>query len=133
MASLNLNKYKQVQHLLEDAEERAEIAENSLSKFRAKSRSSVNVRGLLGIGGGGLPPSASAGTVLLRSVGFFDFCSLIFELCSQTSASLMSARHFLANNLDVNQTIDDERGEMEGMELEMNNLMSQSINEEEDE
>ncbi|VDK27060.1 unnamed protein product [Gongylonema pulchrum] len=38
LATHNLGKYRQLQHMLEDAEERADIAENSLSKMRAKSR-----------------------------------------------------------------------------------------------
>ncbi|WKX94490.1 hypothetical protein Q1695_011624 [Nippostrongylus brasiliensis] len=43
VANLNLQKYRQIQHQLEDAEERADVAENSLSKMRAKSRSSASV------------------------------------------------------------------------------------------
>uniref|UniRef100_A0AC35UIR9 Myosin motor domain-containing protein n=1 Tax=Rhabditophanes sp. KR3021 TaxID=114890 RepID=A0AC35UIR9_9BILA len=44
----NLQKYRNLQHMLEDAEERADIAENSLAKIRAKSRSVVGGRmGLL--------------------------------------------------------------------------------------
>lgn len=34
-------KYRQLQHILEDAEERADIAENSLAKMRAKARSNM--------------------------------------------------------------------------------------------
>ncbi|KAI1730163.1 myosin head (motor domain) domain-containing protein [Ditylenchus destructor] len=45
LSSVNLTKYRQLQHVLEDAEERADLAENSLSKVRAKSRSSANVMG----------------------------------------------------------------------------------------
>lgn len=66
IASMNLTKYKQIQHMLEDAEERADLAENSLAKFRAKSRSSVNVHGLMVAGG--LRPSASSAAVLHHSV-----------------------------------------------------------------
>ena len=43
VANVNLQKYKQLTHQLEDAEERADSAENSLSKMRAKSRSSASV------------------------------------------------------------------------------------------
>ncbi|KRZ15247.1 Myosin-4 [Trichinella zimbabwensis] len=39
LASLNLSKYRQLQHQLQDAEERADVAENSLAKMRAKNRS----------------------------------------------------------------------------------------------
>lgn len=39
LANLNLQKFRQIQHQLDDAEERADHAENSLSKMRAKSRS----------------------------------------------------------------------------------------------
>ena len=39
---MNLAKYRKVQHELEDAEERADAAENTLGKLRAKNRSSVS-------------------------------------------------------------------------------------------
>ena len=42
IAALNLNKYRKVQHELEDAEERASQAENQLSKVRAKNRSTAS-------------------------------------------------------------------------------------------
>lgn len=35
---MNLQKYRQLQHQLEDAEERADLAENSLAKIRARAR-----------------------------------------------------------------------------------------------
>uniref|UniRef100_A0AAF5I0Q2 Myosin motor domain-containing protein n=1 Tax=Strongyloides stercoralis TaxID=6248 RepID=A0AAF5I0Q2_STRER len=48
LVAANLNKYRQLQHMLEDAEERADMAENSLAKMRAKSRSQIGGRsGLL--------------------------------------------------------------------------------------
>lgn len=37
---MNLAKYRKVQLELEDAEERADMAENTLAKFRAKNRAS---------------------------------------------------------------------------------------------
>ncbi|XP_013068443.2 myosin heavy chain, striated muscle-like isoform X4 [Biomphalaria glabrata] len=43
IAAINLAKYRKVQTELEDAEERADSAEGSLSKLRAKNRSSVSV------------------------------------------------------------------------------------------
>merc|ERR1711893_322224 len=39
IAAVNLAKYRKVQHELEDAEERADMAENTLAKLRAKNRS----------------------------------------------------------------------------------------------
>ncbi len=42
IAAVNLAKYRKVQHELEDAEERAEMAENTLTKLRAKNRTSVS-------------------------------------------------------------------------------------------
>ncbi|VDM65006.1 unnamed protein product [Strongylus vulgaris] len=54
VANLNLQKYRQIQHQLEDAEERADVAENSLSKMRAKSRSNASAAP------GGLQTSQSA-------------------------------------------------------------------------
>jgi len=42
IAAVNLAKYRKVQHELEDAEERADMAENTLSKLRAKNRSSAS-------------------------------------------------------------------------------------------
>jgi len=43
IAAVNLAKYRKVQNELEDAEERADSAENSLSKLRAKNRGSVSM------------------------------------------------------------------------------------------
>ena len=43
IAAVNLAKYRKVQNELEDAEERADTAENTLQKLRAKNRSSVSV------------------------------------------------------------------------------------------
>jgi hypothetical protein len=43
LANVNLQKYRQIQHQLDDSEERADVAENSLSKMRAKNRSSASV------------------------------------------------------------------------------------------
>lgn len=60
LATVNLQKYRQIQHQMEDAEERADVAENSLSKMRAKNRSSASLAP-----GGGLQTSASA--AVLRS------------------------------------------------------------------
>ncbi len=42
IAAVNLAKYRKVQHEYEEAEERADAAENTLSKLRAKNRSSVS-------------------------------------------------------------------------------------------
>jgi len=42
IAAINLAKYRKVQHEMEDAEERADMAENTLAKLRAKNRSSVS-------------------------------------------------------------------------------------------
>merc|ERR1712150_359808 len=44
IAAVNLAKYRKVQHELEDAEERADMAENTLAKLRAKNRSSSVVQ-----------------------------------------------------------------------------------------
>lgn len=60
LANLNLQKYRQIQHQLDDAEERADNAENSLSKMRSKSRSAASVAP-----SGGLQTSQSA--AVLRS------------------------------------------------------------------
>jgi hypothetical protein len=43
IAALNLGKFRKVQHELEDAEERADLAENQLNKQRAKNRSTVSI------------------------------------------------------------------------------------------
>ena len=42
IAAINLNKFRKVQHELDDAEERASQAENQLLKLRAKNRSSYS-------------------------------------------------------------------------------------------
>ena len=44
IASINLAKYRKVQCELEEAEERADSAENTLAKLRAKNRSSVSAQ-----------------------------------------------------------------------------------------
>jgi myosin heavy chain 6/7 len=43
IATVNLQKYRQLQHQLEDAEERADMAENGVAKMRAKNRSSASL------------------------------------------------------------------------------------------
>lgn len=43
IAALNLAKFRKVQQELEDAEERADMAENTLAKLRAKNRSSASM------------------------------------------------------------------------------------------
>jgi chromosome segregation ATPase len=48
IAATNLAKYRQVQTQIEDAEERADVAENSLTKLRAKNRSSASIGPLSG-------------------------------------------------------------------------------------
>ena len=42
IAAVNLAKFRKVQHELEEAEERADIAENQLSKVRAKNRATIS-------------------------------------------------------------------------------------------
>jgi predicted nucleic acid-binding Zn-ribbon protein len=66
IAATNLGKYRQLQAQLDDAEERADSAENSLSKLRAKNRSSASIAPA-----GGLTTSASA-AVLRSSSRNFD-------------------------------------------------------------
>lgn len=61
IAAINLAKYRKVQNELEDAEERADTAEGSLSKLRAKNRSSVSVSRT------SASPGVSPPTVLLTS------------------------------------------------------------------
>jgi len=51
VAAINLAKYRKVQHDLEESEERADQAENAISKLRAKQRSSVSVTQSTGPGG----------------------------------------------------------------------------------
>lgn len=66
VAATNLGKYRQLQAQLDEAEERADIAENSLSKLRAKNRSTASI----------VSTSASSAAVL-RSTSFarggYDF------------------------------------------------------------
>jgi myosin heavy subunit len=69
LAAANLAKYRQLQQQVEDAEERAEMAENSLSKLRAKNRSSAS------LGPGAISTSVSSAAIMRsssRSRGF-DF------------------------------------------------------------
>ncbi|MFH4977395.1 hypothetical protein AB6A40_004104 [Gnathostoma spinigerum] len=58
VAAVNLGKYRQLQSAMDDAQERADIAENSLAKLRARNRAGT-------IGPMGL--SASASAVFMRS------------------------------------------------------------------
>ncbi|CAL1527462.1 unnamed protein product [Lymnaea stagnalis] len=61
IAAINLAKYRKVQTELEDAEERADSAEGSLSKLRAKNRSSVSVSRTSASPGLSGPSSATRG------------------------------------------------------------------------
>merc|ERR1712047_130462 len=54
IAAINLAKYRKVQQELEDAEERADMAENTLAKLRAKNRSSVSQTKTSTSGAGGV-------------------------------------------------------------------------------
>ncbi|TRZ07944.1 hypothetical protein HGM15179_019162, partial [Zosterops borbonicus] len=38
LSNVNLSKFRKIQHELEEAEERADIAESQVNKLRAKSR-----------------------------------------------------------------------------------------------
>ncbi|KAI6195099.1 Myosin head [Aphelenchoides besseyi] len=67
IAATNLGKYRQLQAALDEAEEARDIAENSLSKLRAKNRSSASIAPA-----GGLATSASA-AVLRSSSRNFDY------------------------------------------------------------
>ncbi|BFZ03204.1 hypothetical protein BsWGS_06243 [Bradybaena similaris] len=67
IAALNLAKYRKVQSELEDAEERADTAEGSLSKLRAKNRSSVSTARTSATPGFAGPSSAARGVSLDRS------------------------------------------------------------------
>ncbi|ETN81715.1 myosin head [Necator americanus] len=65
VAATNLGKYRQLQAQLDDAEERADIAENALSKMRNKIRASAS---MVPSGPGGLAQSASS--AVIRSTSF---------------------------------------------------------------
>lgn len=73
LANLNLQKYRQIQHQLEDAEERAENAESAVAKMRAKSRTTTSAAP------GGLPVSQStsavsrSGSTRPRTTSFVDY------------------------------------------------------------
>ncbi|XP_059177767.1 myosin heavy chain, striated muscle-like isoform X1 [Physella acuta] len=67
IAAINLAKYRKVQNELEDAEERADSAEGSLSKLRAKNRSSVSVSRTSASPGFPGPSSATRGLSTDRS------------------------------------------------------------------
>jgi myosin heavy chain 6/7 len=60
IAATNLGKYRQLQAQLSDAEERADVAENSLSKIRAKSRATASAA----------PLASSASAAVIRSSSF---------------------------------------------------------------
>lgn len=58
IAAVNLAKYRKVQHELEEAEGRADEAENSVAKLRSKSRSSVSQSRTVSGGGVSILPYA---------------------------------------------------------------------------
>ncbi|EFO12513.1 hypothetical protein LOAG_16019 [Loa loa] len=60
LANTNLQKYRQIQHQLEDAEERADNAENSVTKMRSMSRTAMSV-------GPGVGLQATRSATVLRS------------------------------------------------------------------
>ncbi|KAI6193321.1 Myosin head [Aphelenchoides besseyi] len=62
IAATNLGKYRQIQAALTEAEEARDVAENSLSKLRARNRSSASIAPA-----GGLTNSASSAAVLRSS------------------------------------------------------------------
>ncbi|VDN05654.1 unnamed protein product [Thelazia callipaeda] len=62
VASVNLGKYRQLQTQLDDANERADIAENSLAKLRSKNRASTMA-----------PLGISSSASFIRSVSQSDF------------------------------------------------------------
>ncbi|CAI5453365.1 unnamed protein product [Caenorhabditis angaria] len=62
VAATNLGKYKQLQAAYDDAEERADIAENALSKMRNKIRASASIVPL-----DGLPLAQSQSSAIIRS------------------------------------------------------------------
>ena len=66
VAATNLGKYRQLQAQYDEAEERADMAENSLSKLRAKNRSSAS------IAPSGLSTSASAAVLRSPSRSYLD-------------------------------------------------------------
>jgi len=68
VAATNLGKYRQLQAQLDEAEERADMAENSLSKLRAKNRSTASI-----VPSGGLATSASAAVLRSSSRNNFDY------------------------------------------------------------
>lgn len=68
VAATNLGKYRQLQAHLDDAEERADLAENCLSKLRARTRSAASVAppvGALPAGPNGIPHAASSAVIRL--------------------------------------------------------------------
>lgn len=60
-ASTNLAKYRKAQHELDDAEERADMAETQANKLRARSRDALGPK-VRAVWGAGLP--GEAGTVI---------------------------------------------------------------------
>ena len=55
IAALNLAKFRKAQQELEEAEERADLAEQAIAKFRAKGRSGSAARGLSPVVSVGFP------------------------------------------------------------------------------
>lgn len=64
---MNLAKYRKTVHELDDAEERADIAESALTKIRTKNRSSFG-KGHSSVSTGSAPPPAPSSPRLMYSV-----------------------------------------------------------------
>jgi len=83
IAAINLAKYRKVQHDLEESEERADTAENSMAKFRAKGRASSSLTKSLGPSGTvSLVPS---GTISLGPSGGLSSTTTTVSACNSDS------------------------------------------------
>ena len=75
IAAINLAKYRKVQHDLEESEERADSAENAVSKLRAKGRTSSSLtKTTIGPAGAAAVGIGSAGAVSTTSTTVSDQC-----------------------------------------------------------
>lgn len=70
-ANSNLVKYRKVQHELDDAEERADIAETQVNKLRARTREAITLTSKVRLGPAAPPGSQGSGCTALPTPSCF--------------------------------------------------------------
>lgn len=99
IAALNLAKFRKAQQELEEAEERADLAEQAITKFRTKGRGGSAARGL--------SPAVSKYSITTVSfILFVQFPTFSFRIVfkNDTFLPFFFFLHFFCNNIRFNIT-----------------------------